>query len=310
MGVALWMLWAPMTTGAIGAGSGGLNVALGTSGGAPGAAAPVEPNEAKEVTPDPVEAETAEPELQETEPPQEITEAEPVEPLEPEPELTELEPIEEIKPEEVEEAKPIEPEPPEPVTELAAIEPTEIIEAKPQNLEPKPTAKPKVPAHMIDKNKPKKVTKPKAQQPAKTQPKKTDGEAKQAAEETGDTDGQETEGTTGDSKNTGQAQQATAGGNPGARRDYQAEVSAILARNKRYPRRAQSRRQEGIGQLHFVVLADGTIVTSSLRKSSGHRLLDNEILEILSRVGSLPPFPDDIGVAQLEFVVPIHFQLN
>ncbi|MEM9100545.1 MAG: TonB family protein, partial [Pseudomonadota bacterium] len=198
-------------------------------------------------------------------------------------------------------------------TQIAAVTPTETIDAEARPVMPTPKAKPKPPAHMLNKNKPKKPAKqPAKAQPAKkkAQPKKTEGEAQQAAIDTGDTDGQGNEGSVGAQQNTGTAQQSSSGGNPGARRDYMAQVAAILQRNKKYPRRARSRRQEGTGQLYFVVDSNGTIVASTLRKSSGHKLLDKEILTILERVGKLPPFPDDLSVAKLEMIVPIQFVMR
>ncbi|MEL6220562.1 MAG: TonB family protein, partial [Pseudomonadota bacterium] len=85
---------------------------------------------------------------------------------------------------------------------------------------------------------------------------------------------------------------------------------ASLSRHKRYPRRAQSRRQEGTGRLFFVVEQNGRVSAMRLQKSSGHRLLDDEILAILGRVGTFPPIPGEIGVARLELVVPINFSLR
>ncbi|MEM7176514.1 MAG: TonB family protein [Pseudomonadota bacterium] len=117
-------------------------------------------------------------------------------------------------------------------------------------------------------------------------------------------------GTSGGAENTGHANDAAAGGNPGAKRDYVAQLAAILTRHKRYPRRARSRRQQGVGHLFFAVDSGGRVIVSSLRKSSGHRLLDDEILAILTRVGRFPPIPADLGQSRVDVVVPIRFSLR
>ncbi|MEL6311028.1 MAG: energy transducer TonB, partial [Pseudomonadota bacterium] len=131
-----------------------------------------------------------------------------------------------------------------------------------------------------------------------------------SAAENADTRGSGNSGASGNASSAGQGQRATAGGDPGAKRDYMSRLAAILTRHKRYPRRAQSRRQEGVGHLFFVVEASGSVATIRLTKSTGHRLLDEEILAILGRVGRLPPIPDDVGVARLEIVVPVNFNLR
>lgn len=117
-------------------------------------------------------------------------------------------------------------------------------------------------------------------------------------------------GDTGEGPKTGDADQRASGGNPGARADYLTQLMAILTQHKRYPRWAQSRQQEGIGELYFVVAESGDVLSLRLHKSSGHRLLDKEILSILERVGKLPPIPSSIGTNQLEIVVPIVFNLQ
>lgn len=380
-GAAIWAFWKPLTSGAFGAGVGGLTVALGTAGGMTGVAQPLQPAEADEAIVDEATAEDIDvPEASEIETPEaEVTDAieaeapEPVEAVEVTPdvpveevtsetvepsELAEVSPIEPVEQaqtvpvlaEPIETAEPLEStvvEPltpavpsrlelqiPEPVQELAAVTPTEPVtqetieieqvddpvEAVEESAVPKPPAKPKPPKKFTEKKKPKVETvkqRPKeveTKQAEKTPTKEPVREAK--ATEAGqspaasETTGSGNEGKSGGQENTGQANAASSGGNPGARRDYMAKLAAILARHKRYPRRAQSRRQEGTGQLYFVVDSGGRIVKSSLRRSSGHRLLDKEILDILGRVGRLPPIPDDLGVANLEIVVPIQFSLR
>ncbi|MEM8792460.1 MAG: energy transducer TonB [Pseudomonadota bacterium] len=86
-------------------------------------------------------------------------------------------------------------------------------------------------------------------------------------------------------------------------------IAAIMGQYKEYPRPAQNARMEGTGELFFVLDHSGDIVSRELRKSSGHELLDKEILDLLDRVGQFPRFPEGIDAPRLEIVVPIQFSL-
>ncbi|MEM6355025.1 MAG: TonB family protein [Pseudomonadota bacterium] len=377
--VAVAVFWTPNRSGAVGAGSGGLEVSLGAAGGAPGAASPVDPGEVSEVetdtaeelppedpttaeVPPPPEADPPTP-VDETSPPDEVAEtettevaaAQPTQPVEPPPPETtaveapttaetildeSAEQVEVLEPETPTpvEVAPVEPPEPEEIT-VAAVDPVEtvtaaeptpaVVEAEPENpdafaapiprVRPRDVPPPKETKRKVRRTEPKpqrqERPKPAAPKPVETKPR--DEPVRQAARsggdaaaETQDTRGQGNAGASGNSQSAGQGQRATAGGNPGAKRDYMSELAAILARHKRYPRRAQSRRQEGVGHLYFVVDASGAVGAMRLTKSTGHRLLDEEILAILGRVGRLPPIPEDVGVARLEIVVPVNFDLR
>ena len=115
---------------------------------------------------------------------------------------------------------------------------------------------------------------------------------------------------TGRGGNAGAGQSAALGGDPGARRDYVQRIAAILAREKRYPRRARIRRQEGTGHLRFTLGSSGRVVSHSIARSTGHATLDDEIAALLRRAAPLPPIPPELGRGPLEIIVPIRFQLR
>ncbi|MEO0993448.1 MAG: TonB family protein [Pseudomonadota bacterium] len=209
--------------------------------------------------------------------------------------------------------------PPVEAAEPTEAEPADAVPDPDPNAEvmPIPRARPKVvpPAPTRTARKPEPTRA--APKPARAKPEPEPAPVRQAARPAGDaadtssdTRGQGEAGAAGTADSAGQSDQARAGGDPGAKRDYMSRLAAILARHKRYPRRAQSRRQEGTGHLFFVVEQSGRISRRELRRSSGHSLLDDEILAILSRVGSFPPIPDEVGLARLEIVVPINFDLR
>ncbi|MEL6316192.1 MAG: TonB family protein [Pseudomonadota bacterium] len=108
----------------------------------------------------------------------------------------------------------------------------------------------------------------------------------------------------------GSAQSAAGGGAPGARRDFMATLAAWLQKHKRYPRRARARRQEGVGRLHLKMAADGRVLSARLKSSSGHRILDDEILAMIRRAEPLPKIPAELGVSTFEVVVPVRFALR
>lgn len=115
---------------------------------------------------------------------------------------------------------------------------------------------------------------------------------------------------TGDATQEGASDGASGGGDPGAKRDFFAEVTAHLQRHRRYPRRARARGQEGAGKLAFTLTADGRVEEVEVRTSTGHNLLDQEILDLIERAKPLPTPPDEFGVHALRMVIPITFSLQ
>lgn len=91
---------------------------------------------------------------------------------------------------------------------------------------------------------------------------------------------------------------------------YAAQIQAWLARHKDYPRRARMRRQEGIALLYFVVDRSGQVLRAQLQQSSGHDLLDREVMAMIQRAQPLPRMPDSMSQPTLEMVVPVEFFLR
>lgn len=108
----------------------------------------------------------------------------------------------------------------------------------------------------------------------------------------------------------GSGQAASGGGDVGMRSDYYATLQAWLERHKVYPRRALSRRLEGVVSLRFVMDREGQVLDYRIERSSGHRLLDNAVETLIERAQPLPTIPDDIDETSLTLVVPISFVLN
>jgi len=114
----------------------------------------------------------------------------------------------------------------------------------------------------------------------------------------------------GDTAATGMERGHSAGGMPGQSADYKALLMAWLEKHKEYPRRAKLRRQEGTAYLSFVIDRDGRLLEYRLDKSSGYKLLDEEVTAMIERASPLPPVPGDPADARFTYTVPVNFNLR
>ena len=109
---------------------------------------------------------------------------------------------------------------------------------------------------------------------------------------------------------TGSKNTITTGGQKGAERSYFSELSAKLARYKRYPSRARKLHEEGTVVLFIVVKRNGTVIESYISQSSGYSKLDKAVLSMLKKASPLPAFPEEMKQEQLSINIPIDFKLN
>src|SRR3569833_2997991 len=105
------------------------------------------------------------------------------------------------------------------------------------------------------------------------------------------------------------APSATPQGTGEGRDSFLARLLAQLNRVKQYPRAARQARIEGVVMLHFVMDAQGKLVSFEIAKSSGRPVLDNEALALIQRA-QLPPLPAGFPTSTLDAVVPVQFSLN
>jgi len=91
---------------------------------------------------------------------------------------------------------------------------------------------------------------------------------------------------------------------------YEGILLGQLERNKRYPREARVRHQEGVAMLRFTLDRSGKLLAFRLEHSSGHAALDEEVLEMIQRAAPLPPFPPEMTQSTIELVVPLRFSLR
>jgi protein TonB len=62
--------------------------------------------------------------------------------------------------------------------------------------------------------------------------------------------------------------------------------------------------------LRFLLARDGRVLGAELERSSGHDLLDKEVLALIRRAEPLPSFPAELTQQQLELVLPVPFSLR
>lgn len=109
------------------------------------------------------------------------------------------------------------------------------------------------------------------------------------------------------------SQSAGLGDDPKARKaqaDYFSQLAAYLRRNKQYPPEAKQARQQGIVTVRFTIDRGGNISGVSVRKGSGHTILDNATVALLQRVSPAPPLPASLGRDSLTISLPIEYSLS
>lgn len=336
-----WLALRADRPGALAAGVGGIQVSLGPTGGTPGEASEVTPEEtpgAEEAPPDATEALPPEVQAaavesaQETEPveaPQEVAEAvEPVEAVTAEaapaevPLYAPVEPIEapEQKPEEIvaEVPEAVAEEAPEVVEEVtvAEVEPAREVMETP----PPPPTKPAPPVEKVAEPappEPEPVAEPAATAEAAAQETAEVASAPAATSEApalGDPDaavqGNDGKAGIGKSSTTGSASAQSAGGNPGDYVDYTARLLAWLQKHKKYPRRAKMRGYQGTAWLTFVIDRDGRLLEYNLDEGTGHKLLDKEVAAMIERASPLPAPPPGGQEDRFTYRVPVGFNLQ
>lgn len=88
---------------------------------------------------------------------------------------------------------------------------------------------------------------------------------------------------------------------------WQSMLLGHLERHKRYPVRAQARRQEGMPMVRFTMDREGNVQSARLEQATRYSLLNEEALTLFERATPLPPPPPSMPGETVELVVPIEF---
>ena len=62
--------------------------------------------------------------------------------------------------------------------------------------------------------------------------------------------------------------------------------------------------------LFFVMARDGRVLDYRIRRSSGFKILDGEVEDMIRRAQPLPPIPGEFEQSRLELLVPIEFSIR
>jgi protein TonB len=91
---------------------------------------------------------------------------------------------------------------------------------------------------------------------------------------------------------------------------WQGRVLARLGKFRRYPAGARGRREEGVPYIRFTMERNGTVLSSTLERSSGFADLDREAVRLPKRAQPLPKPPSDVVGDTIELVVPVEFVIH
>lgn len=95
-----------------------------------------------------------------------------------------------------------------------------------------------------------------------------------------------------------------------AKQLWYGQVLALLQKQKRYPRLALMRSEQGVAKVHFELDRNGQLLSAQLEDSSGYHSLDEEALALVHRVSPFPAPPDAIAGDRISLEVPVAFQVN
>jgi periplasmic protein TonB len=95
-----------------------------------------------------------------------------------------------------------------------------------------------------------------------------------------------------------------------AARTWNAQIHAVILRNKRYPASARSRGQTGMTRVAFTLDRQGRVVDSRVTSSSGVAALDEEALALLRRAQPFPAPPPEFPDDRVTLNLPLNFDLK
>lgn len=91
---------------------------------------------------------------------------------------------------------------------------------------------------------------------------------------------------------------------------YFAKLKRRLESVGSYPEVARSRRLQGEVKVNFIILKDGKLGDLTLLSSSGHSILDEDVLRLLSDAAPYEAFPNEWGIEQLPISLRVIYYIN
>jgi periplasmic protein TonB len=91
---------------------------------------------------------------------------------------------------------------------------------------------------------------------------------------------------------------------------YRDGIHGALVSHRRYPSLALRLDLEGVVEVAVQIRKDGTLLEQpQIVVSSGHAILDKEVLRMVKKAAPFPPLPQDYRGVTAEFRIPVHFQI-
>ncbi len=91
---------------------------------------------------------------------------------------------------------------------------------------------------------------------------------------------------------------------------YILELKSWLSLHKKYPQQAHRLKQEGVVIVGLVIDRGGKIISHEIRRSSGHKLLDQAVELMIQRAEKMPALPEDFPRDALELLIPVRFKMK
>ncbi len=108
----------------------------------------------------------------------------------------------------------------------------------------------------------------------------------------------------------GLAKDVQQGGEQGDQQSYFNDLVKHLSKHKKYSRVAKRRGYEGSATIAFTVDRQGAATAIEIVSSSGHKVIDQSVLDMLERALPLPPVPFDLNQIELRVAIPIEYRLS
>lgn len=91
---------------------------------------------------------------------------------------------------------------------------------------------------------------------------------------------------------------------------YTSAIKRQIMKNWRYPPEARAYLLEGKSMVLFSLISGGEIGNITVTRTSGHEVLDNEIVRAIKRSVPFPPFPPSIKVKKLNINGTFEYRLT
>jgi len=97
---------------------------------------------------------------------------------------------------------------------------------------------------------------------------------------------------------------------PGSLAQYRLALIAAAKRHKLYPSQAIARGWQGRVEVRLMVGADGALSGASVKRSSGHDMLDQQSLDMLRKAHALTPIPPALRGRDFAVEIPVVYELK